>query len=119
MITLDEGPFGTISMMALKSRMVEFKTEGGHGKGYLASPEKPHGRVLVLHAWRGLNDFFKGFCDRLASQGFLAFAPDLHDGRVAKSVEEAKELHSKVDEGRMKGIVLVATEYLQSAPSVS
>src|SRR2546422_2399934 len=30
-----------------------------------------------------------------------------------------KALHSKVDEGRMKGIVLGATEYLQSAPSVS
>ena len=68
-------------MMALKSRMVEFKAESGPGKGYLASPEKPRGAVLVLHAWWGLNDFFKSFANRLASQGFLALAADLHDGR--------------------------------------
>src|SRR2546428_3415726 len=55
-------------MMALKSRMVEFKTEDGFGKGYLASPEKSRSGVLVLHAWWGLNDFFKGFANRLASR---------------------------------------------------
>ncbi len=73
-------------MMALKSRMVEFKAEGGPGKGYLASPEKLRGGVLILHAWWGLNDFFKGFANRLASQGFLALAPDLYDGPLATSV---------------------------------
>jgi carboxymethylenebutenolidase len=99
--------------------MVDFKAEGGQGKGYLASPEKPRGAVLVLHAWWGLNDFFKSFADRLASQGFLALAPDLHDGAVAKSVEEAKELHSKIVDDRVKKIVLGAANYLQSIPSVS
>ncbi len=105
--------------MTAKSRMVEFSAEGGPAKGYLAWPEKPRGGVLVLHAWWGLNDFFKGFCNRLAFQGFLALAPDLHDGAVAKSVGEAKELHSKVDEGRIKRIVLGASDYLRSTPSVS
>ena len=105
--------------MTMKGRMVEFKVEGGQGKGYLASPEKPRGVVLVLHAWWGLNDFFKGFADRLASQGFLALAPDLHDGALAKTVEEAKELHSKIAEERVKKIVLGAANYLQSLPSVS
>src|SRR5437667_7931952 len=106
-------------MMALKSRMVEFKVEGRPGNGYLSSPEKPRGGVLVLHAWWGLNDFFKGFANRLASQGFLALAPDLHDGALAKTVEEAKELHSKIAEERVKKIVLGAANYLQSLPSVS
>jgi len=73
-------------MMALKSRMVEFKTEDGFGKGYLASPEKPRSGVLVLHAWWGLNDFFKSFANRLASQGFLALAADLPQYRDARSV---------------------------------
>jgi len=106
-------------MMALKSRMVEFKAEGGLGKGYLASPEKPRGGVLVLHAWWGLNDFFKGFANRLASQGFLALAPDLHDGAVATSVEGAKELRSKIADERIKQIVLGATDYLRADPSIS
>jgi carboxymethylenebutenolidase len=67
-------------MMALKSHMVEFQAEGRPGGGYLATPEKPRGGVLVLHAWWGLNDFFKSFADKLASQGFVALAPDLYDG---------------------------------------
>jgi len=106
-------------MMSLQSRMVKFTLEDGTGRGYLASPEKPHGGVLVLHAWWGLNDFFKGFANRLASQGFLALAPDLYDGPVAKSVEEAKEFHSKIDDDRVKRIVLGATDYLRSDPSIS
>ncbi len=105
--------------MTAKSRVVEFSVEGGPGKGYLASPQKSRGAVLVLHAWWGLNDFFKSFSNRLASQGFLALAPDLHDGAVAMTVEEAKELKSKIDDARIKQIVLGATDYLRSEPSVS
>ena len=107
------------STMPLKSRMVEFNAEGKPGKGYLASPEKPRGGVLVLHAWWGLNDFFKSFADRLASQGFLALAPDLYDGPVAKSVDEAKGVMSKADDDRVRKIVLGAAEYLKSIPSIA
>ena len=98
--------------------MIEFKTEGLPGKAYLVSPEKPRGGVLVLHAWWGLNDFFKGFANRLASQGFLALAPDLYDGPVSKSVEEAKGLLSKADDARVKNIVLGAADSLRSMPSM-
>jgi carboxymethylenebutenolidase len=99
--------------------MIDFQAEGNPGKGYLASPEKPRGGVLVLHAWWGLNDFFKSFANRLASQGFLVLAPDLHDSELAKTVEEAKELHSKIADERVKKIVLGATDYLRSEPSIS
>jgi carboxymethylenebutenolidase len=104
--------------MTTKGRMVEFPAEGGKGRGYLASHGNPRGKVLVLHAWWGLNDFFKSVTDRLASQGFAALAPDLYDGPVAKSVEEAKALHSKADNKRIEKIVLGASEYLHSIPSV-
>jgi len=99
--------------------MVEFSAEGRPGTGYLASPENPRGGVLVLHAWWGLNDFFKSFGNRLASQGYVALAPDLHDGALAKTVEEAKELQSKIDDERIKKIVIGAQEYLRYVPSVS
>lgn len=104
--------------MTAKGRMIEFSANGRSGRGYLSVPEKPRGKVLVLHAWWGLNDFFKGSADRLASQGFLALAPDLYDGPIAKSVEEAKALHSTVDNKRIEKIVLGASEYLHSIPSV-
>src|SRR5213593_1492272 len=99
--------------------MVEFNAEGRPGTGYLASPEEPRAGVLVLHAWWGLNDFFKSFSDRLASQGFLTLAPDLHNGAVASNVEQAKDLMSKVDDKTRQEIVLGAADYLQSNPSMS
>ena len=105
--------------MKQTGRRVEFKTETSKGTGYFALPEKPRGGLLVLHAWWGLNDFFKGFCDRLASRGFLALAPDLHGGKVAKSVSEAKELMSRVDENARRPIVVGALDYLRSQPSQS
>lgn len=59
---------------------------------YLAKPIAGQGRqVLVLHAWWGLNAFIKGFCDRLAQEGFIALAPDLFHGTVAATIEQAQE----------------------------
>ena len=61
--------------------------------GYLARPLAGSGNgVLVLHAWWGLNATFKAFCDRLAQNGFTAFAPDLSHGQLANTVDEAEKL---------------------------
>ena len=64
---------------------------------YQATPEAGTGNgVLVLPAWWGLNPFFKGMCDRLAQEGFVALAPDLYHGATAATIEEAKKLRSKL-----------------------
>jgi carboxymethylenebutenolidase len=66
--------------------------------GYLAIPPTGKGEaVLVLHAWWGLNDTIKAFCTRLASSGFVAFAPDLYHGRVADTIPEAESLGQALD----------------------
>ncbi len=64
---------------------------------YLAMPETGNGAgVLVLHAWWGLNGFFRSCCDRLAQEGFVALAPDLYHGKIAHTVEEAEKLNNEL-----------------------
>src|SRR6187402_2493497 len=66
--------------------------------GYLATPHSGSGPgVLVLHAWWGLNATIKAFCDALAAEGFVAFAPDLYDGEVATTVDGAEALGQALD----------------------
>ncbi len=61
--------------------------------GYLALPASGKGSpVLVLHAWWGLNDTIKTLCKLLAESGFVAFAPDLYQGKVADTIDGAKTL---------------------------
>lgn len=50
--------------------------------------------MLVIHAWWGLNSFFRGFCDRLAAAGFVALAPDLFDGQIADTIADARRLRA-------------------------
>ncbi|MRR29059.1 dienelactone hydrolase family protein [bacterium] len=66
--------------------------------GYLALPPAGTGSgVLVLHAWWGLNDTIKAFCDRLAQAGFVAFAPDLYHGQVGDTIAGAETLGKALD----------------------
>ena len=68
---------------------------------YLALPKRGTGTgILVLHSWWGLNDFFRGLCDRLASAGFVALAPDLYGGKVATTIASAKKLRATVTASR-------------------
>lgn len=87
---------------------------------YLAVPPSGKGAgVLVLHAWWGLNDFFRELCDRLAQEGFVALAPDLFSGKVARTVAEAEQQLSEFDEvHEAPPIVLSAVEELHKNPAI-
>ena len=59
--------------------------------GYLATPPAGNGDpVLVLHPWWGLNATIRDFCDRLAAEGYVAFAPDLYHGKVVDTIPDAE-----------------------------
>src|SRR6266581_2338982 len=99
--------------------MVDLKSPEGTVPGYLAMPKKGRGPgVLVLHAWWGLNDFFKGVCDQFATAGFVAFAPDLYRGATASTRDGAERLMSKLDQKVAGQDILNGVRGLQSHPGV-
>jgi carboxymethylenebutenolidase len=103
----------------MSGQEVAFNPNGKPVLGYLALPAQANAPgVIVLHAWWGLNPFFRGLCDKLASQGFVAFAPDLNDGRVAQTVEEARQIMSESNFERRQAIVSTALEFLHARPEV-
>jgi carboxymethylenebutenolidase len=98
---------------------VTFEVEGKPANGYLALPSQTNASgVIVLHAWWGLNPFFKSLCDRLAAEGFVAFAPDLNDGKVASTIDEAKQIRSESDFERQHAVVTAAPDFLRGRPEV-
>ena len=98
---------------------ITFEVAGKSANGYLALPSQANAPgVIVLHAWWGLNEFFKRLCDRLAAEGFVAFAPDLNEGKVAQTIDEAKQIMSKSDSERKQAIVATLPDFLRSRPEV-
>lgn len=83
-------------------------------EGYLATPTSGKGSpVLVLHAWWGLNDTIKAFCNRLADSGFVAFAPDLYHGRVTDQITEAETLSASLDGNQARADLTDAITFLK------
>jgi len=103
----------------MNGKDITFDANGKSATGYLALPAQSDAPgVIVLHAWWGLNSIFKDFCDRLASEGFAAFAPDVNSGRIAKTIDEAKQIMSESDDQRKFDIVTAAPDFLRNQPQV-
>src|SRR5689334_18841398 len=86
----------------MTSSELSFPTANGNTTAYVARPDNDTtAAVLVIQEWWGLNDHIRDIANRWADEGFIAVAPDLYLGRVAKNADEAgkmmKEL--KIDDG--------------------
>jgi carboxymethylenebutenolidase len=64
--------------------------------------------VLLLHAWWGLNQPIRDLADRLARDGFTVLAPDLFDGVVLTTVEDADAHGQQMDDEYEQILALVA-----------
>jgi carboxymethylenebutenolidase len=65
-----------------------------------------------LHEFFGLTPSFKEKADRLNEAGFTALVPDLYDGRVASTVDEARSLAQSLDEDTVMARLGAAAEHL-------
>ncbi len=78
--------------------MTDFaRPDGVAAKGYLAM--SGHGRpgIIVIQEWWGLNDQICGVADRFARAGYNALAPDLYQGKVTTTPDEANHLMTGLD----------------------
>lgn len=73
--------------------MVEFASNGSTAKGYLATPAAGAGPgLVVIQEYWGLVPHIEDVCERLASEGFTALAPDLYHGETTDEPDEAGKL---------------------------
>ena len=101
----------------MSGTMVEFPANGTAAGGYLAVPDGGRGPgVVVLQEWWGLVPQIKGVCDRLASEGFVALAPDLYHGEMAEHTEmdRAGELMTSLPPDRAARDMSAAIDHLLS-----
>ena len=98
---------------------VTFKsTAGDDTAGALALPAgggKAPAIVVVQEYW-GVNAHVERLCERFAAEGFVALAPDLYHGQIAKTADAARALMQALDWGRALGEVGGAVEYLRAHP---
>jgi carboxymethylenebutenolidase len=75
--------------------------------------------VLVLQEWWGLVDHIKEVCDRFAREGFVALAPDLYNGEVTKSPDEAGKLFMALNIAKAGADLSAAAGALLARPETS
>ena len=86
---------------------LRLQAAAGDTDTYLAparpSPGPP---VLLLHSWWGLNETMRDLADRLAGDGFTVMVPDLFDGVVSRTIEDAEAFTTSIerDGGRPGGL---------------
>ena len=97
--------------MSIQKSEIKLDVNGKSVNAYLADGGGPG--VLVLHAWWGLKPFFKQVCDQLAEQGFTVLAPDMRDGKIAQTIDEAKELMQNSDGQLVGDTVMAAKDHLR------
>jgi carboxymethylenebutenolidase len=98
---------------------VQFKSNGTDATGYLARPNKPGPGIVVIQEWWGLVPHIERLADRLASEGFVALAPDLYHGATTRSPDEAGKLMMSLKIDGAARDLAGAITYLGTEPKVT
>ena len=99
--------------------MVEFKSNGDKGSGYLAKADAGAGLgLLVIQEWWGLVPHIKDVCDRFAAEGFTALAPDLYRGESTTEPDEAGKLMMALNLARAGRDLSGAIDFLLASDAV-
>src|SRR6185436_9648407 len=81
----------------------------------------PRPGVMLVHEWRGMNDYVRGRARQVAALGYVAFAADIYGkGVYAKDHEEAGKMAGmyRNDRARMRARAHAGLEALRKQPNV-
>lgn len=77
-------------MLSRMGETIRIQAAAGNADAYLAPARpSPGAPVLLLHPWWGLNQTIRDLAERLAGDGFTIMAPDMFDGTVLTTPEDA------------------------------
>lgn len=100
------------------------RSDGTVCKAFVVYPEseKPTQSVIVIHENRGLNDWARGFADKLAKKGYLVIAPDLISNTVPgiekttdfKNSDDARKAIYSLNKDMVTADLNAAFEYVKN-----
>jgi carboxymethylenebutenolidase len=100
--------------------MIRITSAAGDSDAYFAparpSPGPP---VLLLHPWWGLNQTIRDLTDRLAGDGFTVMAPDMFQGKVLTTPDDAQanvRSLTEADSERIRAGSVAALDQLLASP---
>ena len=108
---------------APQGQALHYLPEDTETTGYLALPdgEGPHPAVILVHEWDGLKDRVRQVADALASEGYVALAADVYQGRTGSNPDENRALMGEA-RANMDQVVTnlnVAAAYLRDRADTS
>ena len=110
----------------IKVQRVEYQSPKGSGKmgGYFVVPAKAAGKlpaILVIHENRGLNPHIEDIARRLASDNFVAFAPDalFPLGGYPGDEDKAREVFPRLDQAKTREDFIAAAGWLKARPETN
>ena len=108
--------------MPRMGQMTRLQAAAGDTDTYVAPARpSPGAPVLLLHPWWGLNQTIRDLADRLAGDGFTVMAPDLFDGTVLTTPDDAKAFVrslTEADSDRIRARVQDTIDHLLARPNV-
>lgn len=108
----------------VQTQTMEYEVNGETFTGYMAYDDEAEGKrpgVLVVHEWWGHNEFARKQAERLAAEGYTAFALDMYgSGKLAEHPEDAQQFMKEAtkDMDQVKARFMAAKELLQQHDSV-
>ncbi len=86
--------------------------DGVDAQVYYVKSNEGNKTLILIHEWWGLNDYIKQEAEKWATElGVNVIAPDLYDGKVATTPDEAKLLMQELKDERARAILSGCIDY--------